>query len=382
MNNNDDNNSDDRCVTRSSAFRIGMGMTGILSFLTVANHLLGTPPDDALQHRRLALRNDYKTVVARVPQPLRGQYDETLKDDAATMSFADAVNLEKFNFINSRLAGKPGVMNIDGKMGDLPLEYSLRDVIDSDIMADELHPVVKEQADHMLLAKHIKAKQGCSSAGADVLDSGGWCLTPNTGKKATSIIGYNGNEIVIPNNHIVASPRIVGELLTFIEDERITSINDFGAGVGQYKSEILQKLPNFNWNAYDGAGNVEEYTKGFLKWFDLTLPLELPKADWVISLEVGEHVPNEFEGMLIRNLHHHNCKGIILSWGTLGQGGHSHINNHSNDYIISVFNELGYIKDVDMKARLRNPEGNYRWFTGSVMVFRRSVASSSLGCSH
>ena len=357
-------------------------MTGILSFLTVANHLLGTPPDDALQHRRLALRNDYKTVVARVPQPLRGQYDETLKDDAATMSFADAVNLEKFNFINSRLAGKPGVMNIDGKMGDLPLEYSLRDVIDSDIMADELHPVVKEQADHMLLAKHIKAKQGCSSAGADVLDSGGWCLTPNTGKKATSIIGYNGNEIVIPNNHIVASPRIVGELLTFIEDERITSINDFGAGVGQYKSEILQKLPNFNWNAYDGAGNVEEYTKGFLKWFDLTLPLELPKADWVISLEVGEHVPNEFEGMLIRNLHHHNCKGIILSWGTLGQGGHSHINNHSNDYIISVFNELGYIEDVDMKARLRNSKDNYRWFTGSVMVFRRSVASSSLGCSH
>ena len=110
MNNNDDNNSDDRCVTRSSAFRIGMGMTGILSFLALANNFLGTTPDDdssLLQHRRLALRNDYKTVVARVPQPLkvRGQYDETLKDDAATMSFADAVNLEKFNFINSCLAG-------------------------------------------------------------------------------------------------------------------------------------------------------------------------------------------------------------------------------------------------------------------------------------
>jgi hypothetical protein len=173
MTNNDDN-SDDRRVAHSSVFRIGMGMTGILSFLALANHFLGTTPDDdssSLQHRRLGLRNDYKTVVARVPQPLkvRGQYDETLKDDA--------VNLEKFNFINSRLAGKPGVMNIDGKMGDLPLEYSLRDVIDSDIMADELYPVVKEQADHMLLEKHIKAKQGCSSAGADVLDSGGWCLT-------------------------------------------------------------------------------------------------------------------------------------------------------------------------------------------------------------
>ena len=97
MNNN---SNDDQRVTRSSVFRIGMGMTGILSFLALANHFLGTTPDDdssLLQHRRLALRNDYKTVVARVPQPLkvRVEYDETL-----------------------------------------------RDVIDSDIMADELHPVV------------------------------------------------------------------------------------------------------------------------------------------------------------------------------------------------------------------------------------------------
>ena len=83
-------------------------MTGILSFLTLANHLLGTTPDDdssLLQHRRLALRNDYKTVVARVPQPLnvRGEYDETL-----------------------------------------------RDVIDSDIMADELHPVVVTTIEEVL----------------------------------------------------------------------------------------------------------------------------------------------------------------------------------------------------------------------------------------
>jgi Arc/MetJ family transcription regulator len=109
-NNNDNSDSDDRRVTHSSVFRFGMGMTGILSFLALANHFLGTTPDDdssSLQHQRLGLRNDYKTVVARVPQPLkvRGQYDETLKDDAATMSFADAVNLEKFNFINSCLAG-------------------------------------------------------------------------------------------------------------------------------------------------------------------------------------------------------------------------------------------------------------------------------------
>ncbi len=30
---------------------------------------------------------------------------------------------------------------------------------------------------------------------------------------------------------------------------------------------------------------------GFLRFVDFTQPLCLPRADWVISLEVGEHVP-------------------------------------------------------------------------------------------
>ena len=70
----DESNSDNWRVTRSSVFRIGMGMIGIVSlFLALANHYcLGTAPVDSSSfHRRLALRNDYKTVVARVPQPLK-----------------------------------------------------------------------------------------------------------------------------------------------------------------------------------------------------------------------------------------------------------------------------------------------------------------------
>lgn len=319
--------------------------------------------------------NDYKSVVPRVAQPLKvsGQPDDNM----------DAVNMEKFNLINSRLVQPQGTvgMNRNGERGDLPPKYSVMDVALSDMMADMLPLAAKEQADHMLLKKHLEAKQSCANPGADVLDSGGWCLTPGTEEKDGSIIGYNDNKIVIPMNHVVASRRIVGELLTFIHDEKIASVNDFGAGVGQYKAEIMQQLPTMEWNSYDGAGNVYEYTNGFVNYFDLTLPLELPKADWVVSLEVGEHVPNEYEGMLIRNLHHHNCKGIILSWAVLGQHGHSHINNHSNDYILSVFHELGYIEDLEMKAKLSNPRNNYKWFEKSIMVFRRSVVSPNMGCS-
>ena len=151
--------------------------------------------------------------------------------------------------------------------------------------------------------------------------------------------------------------------------------------MGQYKHAIQTKFPDVMWKSYDGAGNTEEYTKGFVHFVDLTLPSELPKADWVVSLEVGEHVSGNYEGMVIRNLHHHNCKGVILSWAVLGQGGHSHVNNNSNDYIISLFKELGYKEDIDLKDKLRNPEDNYYWFPGSTMVFRQIDTSPSLGCS-
>ena len=195
-------------------------------------------------------------------------------------------------------------------------------------------------------------------------------------------ITWDQNTFAIPQNHVPASVRITSELLSFIDDENITYINDFGAGVGQFKHVILSKRPNLKWNSYDGAGNVYEYTKGFVNYCDLTFPLELPKADWVVSLEVGEHIPNKYERMVIRNMHHHNCKGVILSWATAVQrGGHSHVNSHPNDFIILVFRELGYLEDLDMMARLRNPNYNHKWFTGSAMVLRRLNMSHRVGCS-
>jgi len=99
-----------------------------------------------------------------------------------------------------------------------------------------------------------------------------------------------------------------------VEADPTTTINDMGAGIGQYGHALLAKHPQAHYTGYDGAGNVEEFTHGFLNYFDLTLPLNLPVADWVLSLEVGEHIPHEHEHMMVRNLHAHNTKGILLSW--------------------------------------------------------------------
>ena len=45
-----------------------------------------------------------------------------------------------------------------------------------------------------------------------------------------------------------------------------------------------------------------------------------------MSLEVGEHLPKEFEDIFINNLDNNNNYGIVLSWAIKGQGGYGHYN--------------------------------------------------------
>ena len=122
-----------------------------------------------------------------------------------------------------------------------------------------------------------------------------------------------GNEShVLPRGHYPADGIGSGVLAALLLNEiptlaldRPQSINDFGAGVGQYGHALRAINKSIIWRGYDGAGNVEEYTDGFVRFFDLTMPLSLPKADWILSLDVGEHLPPKWEFMYLRNLHAH-----------------------------------------------------------------------------
>jgi len=287
----------------------------------------------------------------------------------------------EFEWINNRLVG-PDINAMCG-LPETPKDcqpwYTVAHIEESvkymDDNSEEIIPYAEEKLKRRAQEAALQCGPLDDSANAKegvVLQRGGWCLQTKPKKRTgPQTISYQDITFEIPVYHVPPSGRIVMELSALIDRENITSINDFGAGVGQYKAAILEKHPNLDYRAYDGAGNAVQYTKGFLKYFDLTYPLGLPKADWVLSLEVGEHVPSKYEGMLIRNLHRHNRKGIILSWGVLGQGGHSHINNHANEYVINLMDSLGYTCDLELGAKMRLKEDNYGWFTKSVMVFRR-----------
>lgn len=177
--------------------------------------------------------------------------------------------------------------------------------------------------------------------------------------------------INIPKGHALPSDPIAETLEELFRAEGVISVSDFGAGVGQYGVYLKSHIPGLIYQAYDGAGDIESYTNGFVKYSDFTQLLDLPVTEWVLSLEVGEHIPSKYEGIFIRNLHRHNCKGLILSWGVPGQDGENHINLHSNTYVMNIFHSLGYLRDFELEAKLRNPESNHEWFVKSAMAFRR-----------
>jgi hypothetical protein len=71
---------------------------------------------------------------------------------------------------------------------------------------------------------------------------------------------------------------------------------------------------------------VEETSGGLVKFMDLTIPqYGLPIYDWIVSLEVAEHIPSQFESVYLDNVFRHAREGIILSWAVPGQNGLSHV---------------------------------------------------------
>merc|ERR1712129_559280 len=104
-------------------------------------------------------------------------------------------------------------------------------------------------------------------------------------------------------------------------------------------------------------------TNGQCEFLDLAIETEFPQQfDWIMSLEVGEHIPAEYEDVYIANLDANNANGIVLSWAVEGQGGKGHVNCHNNDYIKDKFKQLGYSNDLNAEKALRSSVTNAVWF--------------------
>jgi glycosyltransferase involved in cell wall biosynthesis len=143
---------------------------------------------------------------------------------------------------------------------------------------------------------------------------------------------------------------------------------DLGCCPGHYTKFFLYN--NIESECFDGNPNTYTISEGLCNVADLTQIHDFNQKDWVLSLEVGEHIPKEYEHIFIQNLIKHAKHGIILSWAVPGQPGDGHVNCQSNEYVISLMKENGFSLDTKTSIDLREVAELW-WFKNTVMVFRK-----------
>lgn len=164
-------------------------------------------------------------------------------------------------------------------------------------------------------------------------------------------------------------PTLAVALVQFFKNENVQTLVDFGCGDGKYVKTFRENA--INAQGFDGNPNTPEYTNNTCAVLDLAVPFKFDNpVDWVMSLEVGEHLPKQFEDTFIQNLHYNNKNGILLSWALEGQGGHGHYNERNNDYIKNKICALGYTNDLLVENYIRSAATIW-WFKNTIMVFRK-----------
>lgn len=146
----------------------------------------------------------------------------------------------------------------------------------------------------------------------------------------------------------------------------IDSIIDIGCGNGAYVNYFTSK--GFLSVGYDGSPLTEQITDGACHQMDFSTPQGFFNWDVVVSLEVGEHIPVQYEQIFLDNIVRPTPRLIILSWAIEGQSGQGHVNCRNNDYIIAEMEKRAYSYLPAASHRLRSAS-RLPWFKKTIMVF-------------
>ena len=103
----------------------------------------------------------------------------------------------------------------------------------------------------------------------------------------------------------------------------------------------------------------------------MTLPQYwLPRYDWVLSVEVLEHIPVDSEKEALDNIDRAAGHGVVLSWAVPGQLGFRHINNRPPTYVHKLMSERGFTIDLNASNALRE-KATFLNLKRNLMVFVR-----------
>ncbi len=189
-------------------------------------------------------------------------------------------------------------------------------------------------------------------------------------KKQIGETGY-WNPLVAHYYH-VHSKSLSNWIAEFLKNQKDVQIIDFGCGLGNYLLDLqnngFTKLVGF-----EGKKPLKAVFNNIIEQ-DLTTINSHNFQGNVISLEVGEHIPVEFESVFINNIANAvlENKFLILSWAVVGQPGFGHVNCIDNIDLIPKIEEKGfkYLNHESESAR-NVVEDSVEWYRDTILIFQK-----------
>ena len=162
---------------------------------------------------------------------------------------------------------------------------------------------------------------------------------------------------------------------------KITKVLDIGCASGLY-------LKAFRMNGIDGIGVEGSTIHDRMKMVDPNyivqkdLRFDIPKysnVDFVMSIEVAEHIEKEYADVYVNNLTKHGAQHILLTAAPPGQSGAAHVNCQPKEYWVEKIekngytNTSGYDERIDKVVSTAGAENAtiHHWFSDSYMVFKK-----------
>jgi tryptophanyl-tRNA synthetase len=146
-------------------------------------------------------------------------------------------------------------------------------------------------------------------------------------------------------------------------------VYDFGCGTGAYLRHLAQNgFPNLC--GFEGGVPSNSVFDGIFQ-ADLTKPMSIATPGNCLFLEVAEHIPAQYEDIVLDNVTR-ACSGhFIASWGVPGQLGDGHVNCRSNLDAIDRFAKRGLRFNEKASLSARNVITDLPWFKNTLLVFDR-----------
>lgn len=158
-------------------------------------------------------------------------------------------------------------------------------------------------------------------------------------------------------------------ILDVIVKKKCTTAYDIGCGTGAYTKFLNEH--GIHTKGFDGNPMLREWF-GDGSILDFSVAHDLPSVDCVISLEVGEHLPPQYEETFLKNVFSPAKDLVVLSWAIPGTGGTGHFNPQPNEYILDRISKMngGWMHLNLTSQKLRMMAENW-WFKDTVFVFSR-----------